>query len=91
MTGHYRDEAAEIEHLEGHQFPAMSSVGGTTIRERGPLHVWRAGEFGDTCARCHMQRFVTQSRRWGQGFLYQKPNGQTKAGVEPRCVPRGKR
>jgi hypothetical protein len=88
VSPQWKDEAAEIAHLEGHEFPGCV-VGGATRRERAPLHTWATTWNGDRCARCQLTRYPTKSRRWGDGWLYQRANGQTRMGAEPACMRRG--
>jgi hypothetical protein len=90
VSPRYRDEATEIAHLEGSEFPGCGTVGGATVRDRAPHHTWVETPWnGERCARCDLRRFTTQSRRWGDGWLYQRPNGQTRMGAEPACMRRG--
>lgn len=88
MSRHLRDILKWIDYLGDESGPRYTPLSGG--KARPPLHVWAASEVGEACARCHLQRFMQDSRRYGASWLYQRPNGQLRMGVEPGCVKRGR-
>lgn len=85
----YRDEATEIDHLEGPELRTVVTMTGSTACRRTPPHRWTVAPFGigERCARCHLERFEAITKPGGEPEkLYRLSTGQMRAGAEPYCV-----
>lgn len=84
MTHPYRDEQAEIDHLEGPELE-LSGVFGI-IGRYGPPHSWGPlplSDAGKRCIRCGLTRW---DESWGPTYQFRN-KASLRMGAEPGCKP----
>jgi hypothetical protein len=88
VTGPYRDELQELDHLEPPMGPPTG--GSASGLWTGPAHAWAPTPLVaevELCDRCGLSRFQGRTRHRGPPeWVYQLRNGQYRAGGEPCCA-----